>query len=116
MAELTCSRIGSGLIPLGLPILREALAERHTAAGLVTDPTQIHVTAGAHQAIALMFAAVAGPGDTVAIEDPNYSGIFDILDGVGARPVPLMGDEDGVRPAALDEVLRIARRARSILS
>lgn len=109
VGELTCSRIGTGLVPLGLSVLREALADRHTGMGLVTDPAQIHVTAGAHQAIALAFAAVAGPGDAVAVEDPNYSGIFDILDGVGARAIPLEADSDGVRPAALDQVLRTAR-------
>ena len=106
VAELTCSRIGSGLVPLGLPVLREALAERHMSSGLITDPTQIHVTAGAPQAIALTFAAAAGPGDLVAVEDPNYSGIFDILDGLGARPLALESDEDGVRPASLDAALR----------
>ncbi|MGQ0631827.1 MAG: MocR-like transcription factor YczR [Sporichthyaceae bacterium] len=106
VAELTCSRIGTGLVPLGLPVLREALADRHSQAGLLTDPAQIHVTAGAHQAIALIFAACAGPGDLVAVEDPNYSGIFDILDGLGARAIGLEADADGVRPAALDKVLR----------
>ncbi len=106
VAELICSRIGSGLVPLGLPVLREALAERHMASGLITDPTQIHVTAGAHQAIALTFAAVAGPGDLVAVEDPNYSGIFDILDGLGARALSLESDEDGVRPASLERALQ----------
>jgi DNA-binding transcriptional MocR family regulator len=106
VAELICSRIGNGLVPLGLPVLREALAERHMQTGLITDPTQIHVTAGAHQAIALAFAAVAGPGDLIAVEDPNYSGVFDILDGIGARPLTLESDEDGVRPASLDRALQ----------
>ncbi|WP_019874621.1 PLP-dependent aminotransferase family protein [Sporichthya polymorpha] len=106
VGELICSRIGTGLVPLGLPVLREALAERHMQTGLITDPSQIHVTAGAHQAIALTFAAAAGPGDLAAVEEPNYSGIFDILDGVGARPLTLDSDEDGVRPASLDRALR----------
>ena len=111
VAELTCSRIGPGIQPLGLPALREALAARHTARGLVTDPAQVHVTAGAHQAIALALAAAGRPGEAVAVEDPNYSGMFDILAGAGMRAVPLEADEDGVRPAALDRVLRTERPA-----
>lgn len=111
VAELTCARIGPGIQPLGLSALREALADLHTEHGLITDPGQIHVTSGAHQAIALLFGAVAGLGDTVAVEEPNYSGIFDILDGVGARAVSLDADEDGVRPAALDKILREERPA-----
>jgi DNA-binding transcriptional MocR family regulator len=106
IAELTCSRIGHGLVPLGLPVLRETLADRHTALGLVTDPNEIHITAGAHQAIALTLAAVAGPGDPIAVEDPNYSGLFDILEGIGARPLVVESDEDGMRPASLDRALR----------
>lgn len=111
VAELTCSRIGPGVQPLGLPALREALADRHTARGLVTDPSQVHVTAGAHQAIALCVAAAARPGDAVAVEDPNYSGIFDILDGAGVRAITLEADCDGVRPASLERVLRTDRPA-----
>ena len=84
VGELICSRIGPGLVPLGLPVLREALAERHMQAGLITDPTQIHITAGAHQAIALTFTAVAGAGDLIAVEDPNYSGLFAIEGGKSA--------------------------------
>lgn len=111
VAELTCARIGPGVQPLGLSALREALADLHTARGLITDPGQVHVTSGAHQAIALLFGAVAGPGETVAVEEPNYSGIFDILDGVGARAVCLDADADGVRPASLDRILREDRPA-----
>lgn len=106
IAAMTSERIGTGLLPAGLPALCEALAARHSEAGLLTDPGQIHVTAGAHQAIALALAAVAGPGDLVAVEDPNYSGLFDILDGLRASAIPLEADEDGVRPTSLDRVLR----------
>ncbi len=111
LADLTAAQIGSGLLPHGLPALRQAIAERHCAEGLFTDAAQVHVTSGAHQAIALTLAACAGPGDVVAIEDPNYSGVFDILDRIGARPVPLAADADGVRPSDLDRVLRTVRPA-----
>lgn len=111
VADLTAAAIGSGLTPRGLPALRQAIAERHSAAGLYTDADQVQVTAGAHQAIALTLAACAGPGDPVLIEDPNYSGVFDILDRVGARPVPLPADADGVRPSDLDRLLRTVRPA-----
>lgn len=111
LADLTAAQAGSGMSPRGLSALREAIAARHTAEGLFTDTAQVHVTSGAHQAIALTLAACAGPGDTVAVEDPNYSGVFDILDRIGARPVPLAADADGVRPSDLDRVLRTVRPA-----
>jgi DNA-binding transcriptional MocR family regulator len=111
VGDLTGAQIGSGLSPRGLPALRQAIAERHTARGLLTDAEQIHVTSGAHQAIALTLAAHAGPGDAVLCEDPSYPGLFDILDRIGARPVPLAADADGVRPSDLDRLLRTVRPA-----
>lgn len=111
LADLTGAQIGSGLTPRGLPALRQAIADRYCSDGFWTDANQVLVTAGAHQAIALTLAACAGPGDTVAIEDPNYSGVFDILDRIGARPIRLATDADGVRPNDLDRVLRIERPA-----
>ncbi|MGQ0467833.1 MAG: MocR-like transcription factor YczR [Sporichthyaceae bacterium] len=111
LADLTAAQAGSGMSPRGLPALREAVAARHTAEGLFTDAAQVHVTSGAHQAIALTLAACAAAGDAVAVEDPNYSGVFDILDRIGARPVPLAADADGVRPSDLDRVLRTVRPA-----
>lgn len=96
---------GPGVLPLGLPALREALAAAHSEAGLPTDIGQIHVTSGAHQAIALLVRSHVGAGGAVAVEDTSYPGIFDIVDSVGALAVPIRADAAGLVPEALDEVL-----------
>ncbi len=105
VADLIADGAGPGVQPLGLEPLREALAERHSAAGLLTDPSQIHITSGGHQAIALVVAAHAGRGDLVAVEDTSYPGIFDIIDHLGARALPLSADRAGLLPDALDRAL-----------
>jgi DNA-binding transcriptional MocR family regulator len=105
LSDLVATGVGAGVQPLGLAALRTALAERHTAQGRITDVDQIHVTAGAHQAVSLVIGALVGWGDTIAVEDPSYPGIFDITDSLGARLAPLACDNAGVLPEALDTTL-----------
>jgi DNA-binding transcriptional MocR family regulator len=111
LAELVATGVGAGVQPLGLPDLRAALADHHTARGRITDIDQIHVTAGAHQAVSLVIGALVGPGDTIAVEDPSYPGIFDITDHVGATLAPLDCDSAGVLPESLDATLTTQRPA-----
>ncbi len=105
VADLTAYGGGPGIPALGLPALRLAVADRFTERGLLTDPEQIHITAGAHQAISLTMAALAGDGGIVAVEDPSYPGLYDILEAIGAPCVLVAADDEGLRPDALERVL-----------
>ena len=105
-ASLLANGGSASLEPLGLASLRAALADRHTAHGQLTDPSQIHVTAGAHHAVALCIAATVETGRPVAVEEPSYPGIFDILESHGAAPVPVRRDGAGIVPDDLERVLR----------
>jgi DNA-binding transcriptional MocR family regulator len=111
VAALLAGGGGPGVQPLGLPALRAALAERHEEHGRLTDPGQIHVTAGAHQAVSLSVGALAGRGTPVVIEDPSYPGIFDIVDAIGARLVPVAADTAGLLPEHLERALTEHRPA-----
>src|SRR5438552_774395 len=95
------ARILADLLPGGtvLPPLRAALAERHTTLGLPTTPEQIHVTHGAQHAIDLALATLCETGDAVAVEDPTYPGVLDVLAARRLRPVPPAGDVRGPTPA-----------------
>lgn len=105
VADLLADGGGPGVQPLGLVALREALAHRYGEHGRLTDVAQIHVTAGAHQAISLTVGACARAGDAVALEDPNYPGIFDIVDRLGVRALTVASDRAGLLPAALERAL-----------
>jgi DNA-binding transcriptional MocR family regulator len=105
VAALLAGGGGPGVQPLGLIALRAALADRHSEQGRLTDVSQIHVTAGAHQAVSLAVGALAAPGSAVAVEDPSYPGIFDIIDTIGARPVGVLADGGGIVARDLDQVL-----------
>ena len=69
------------------------------------------MTAGAQQAVSVAIRTLVGPGGVLATEDPSYPGIFDIIDGVGVRVVPVRSDSDGLIPADLERVLSEHRPA-----
>jgi len=58
---------------LGLPALREAIAEFYAARWqAAVDPARIVVTPGASGALLLALGLLAGPGDEVLMADPGY--------------------------------------------
>ena len=96
---------GSGYDPIGLPVLRTAIAERYERRGLPTTADQVMVTIGAQHAIALIARAMLSRGDPAIVESPSYPHAFEALRGAGARLVPVGvttddgWDEDGFERA-----------------
>jgi DNA-binding transcriptional MocR family regulator len=80
---------GSGFDPVGLPVLRQALADRYSARGLATSPDQIMVTLGAQHAISLIARTLLSRGDRALVEAPSYPHAFEALRHAGARLVPV---------------------------
>jgi DNA-binding transcriptional MocR family regulator len=83
--------------------MRQAVADLYTAGRLsasprVTTAEEIHITSGAHQAIALLVASLIGRGQALAFAEVNYPGIFDIVDGLEARAAPVRTDRAGMLP------------------
>ncbi|MGN6428973.1 PLP-dependent aminotransferase family protein [uncultured Leifsonia sp.] len=113
----------SGYDPVGLPHLREAIAERYRERGLPTDPEQVLVTVGAQQAIALIARAFLTRGDRALIEMPTYPHATEALRLAGARLVPVTvtppedgphaigAEEDGWDAEAIEQTIRRASPA-----
>ncbi|WP_030545288.1 PLP-dependent aminotransferase family protein [Streptomyces albus] len=89
----------------GDPSLRAAVVARLAARGLPTDPDDLLVTAGSQQALTLVATALLEPGDTVLVENPTYLAALQCFGMAGARAVPVPSDEDGIDPAALEELV-----------
>jgi DNA-binding transcriptional MocR family regulator len=97
----------SGFDPVGLPILREALADRYTARGLPTSPDQIMVTIGAQHAISLIARTIMARGDRALIENPTYPHALDALKAAGARITPVsVTAEEGWDEVALEQAIQ----------
>ncbi|MEO8907056.1 MAG: PLP-dependent aminotransferase family protein [Microbacteriaceae bacterium] len=84
----------SGYDPVGLPVLREAIARRYAQRGLPTEADQILVTVGAQQAIALVARTLLSRGDRALIETPTYPHAYEALRDAGGRlvSVPVLAD------------------------
>jgi len=87
-----------------LPSVRRLAAQRLAADGVPADAlTLCH---GALDAIERCLATRVRPGDRVAVEDPAWSNLLDLLAALGAEPVGMPVDEDGPLPDAVSGALR----------
>jgi DNA-binding transcriptional MocR family regulator len=94
-----------GYAPLGLPALREGIAERQTATGTPTDADDVLITSGAQGALALLTSMLVRPGDRVVVEAPTYPGAVELFSRAGASIVALPRDHAGPRPDDLRHAL-----------
>ena len=79
---------------LGLPALRETLAERYSATGVPTTPDNILVTAGSASAVSLIARTLLSAGDRVVVETPGYPHSNDAFRAAGVRLLPTIVDGD----------------------
>jgi DNA-binding transcriptional MocR family regulator len=80
--------VGNGHHTAGLPELRDSLAQAITAMGLPTAPSQLLITTGSQQALALV-ASELERNDRVMIEDPTYFGAIHAYLDRRAKLIPL---------------------------
>lgn len=68
------------------------------------DPHQVLVTNGTQQGIDLFTRTFLGPGDTIAVETPCFSGAIDAfrLSHVNLQPIPV--DREGIRVDILEDM------------
>jgi DNA-binding transcriptional MocR family regulator len=86
-----------------VPELIELARAEFAASGIGTEA--IAVTSGALDGIERALQAQLKPGDLVAVEDPGFAGLFDLLRALGLalRPVPI--DDRGMLPDELAAAL-----------
>ncbi|WP_017594440.1 aminotransferase-like domain-containing protein [Nocardiopsis potens] len=106
---------GHGLLPEGLPALREAVARYHTRLGLPTGPEQVLVTSGAQQAMRLLFADLLDPGGCALVEEPTYRGAIEALRAAGARVATVPSGPEGAAPAEVHAAVAAERPALVLL-
>ena len=92
--------------PQGFLGLREWVAGRLSALdGVPLGPENVAVTNGSAGALANVCETLLDEGDAVLIEAPTYPGAVRVMRALGARPVPVPLDGEGIRPDALEETL-----------
>lgn len=103
--EVVESGRGHGYLPLGVPVLREALASSASTRGVDVGIQGTAVTLGAQHALSLAARSLVHPGDLVVVESPTFPGAIDAFARAGARFVTIGTDSGGARPDELERVL-----------
>ncbi|MYW01058.1 aminotransferase class I/II-fold pyridoxal phosphate-dependent enzyme [Streptomyces sp. SID3343] len=86
-------------------------ATRTVLRGSGVPVDHLAVASGALDGIERVLAAHVRPGDTVAVEDPGWGNMLDLLGALNLTPRPVPVDEDGPDPAATEAALRAGARA-----
>jgi DNA-binding transcriptional MocR family regulator len=94
--------------PALLPQLAEIARADFTADGVTGE---VAVVSGALDGIERVLQTELRPGDRVAVEDPGWPRIGDLVTAIGLRPEPVAVDQDGPVPDGLAMALQAGARA-----
>lgn len=95
--------------PSGYEPLRRYLLEDARCRGVAHDGDDLLIANGCQQALDLIGRVLLHPGDAVAVEDPLYPGLKNLLTGMGARLIGIPVTQDGLDVSHLARVLEAER-------
>jgi len=95
--------------PSGYEPLRRYLLDDARHQGLAAAGDDLIITNGCQQSLDLIGRVLLRPGDSVVVEDPVYTGLKNLLAGMGAQLIGIPVGADGMDLAHLERSLRRER-------
>lgn len=77
--------------------LRGIMKDHLQSRGIMLTSADLMITSGTQQGIDLVARTFVGPGDTVYLEAPSYTGAIDVFAGRGAEMIFVPTDNEGMR-------------------
>lgn len=109
LARVAAATTPTGYVNSAHPELLEAARTRLGA----VPSEHLTVTAGALDGVERILTAHLRAGDRVAVEDPGWAALLDLVAALGLQPLPVPVDDDGPDPQALERAL--ARGAKAVI-
>lgn len=94
---------------LVIPELEAFVRAELEADGVPAGP--VAVTSGSLDAIERVLSAHLKPGDAVAVEDPGWGSLLDLVPALGLRAAPVAVDDEGPLPGDVERALRAGVKA-----
>ncbi|MFD4691838.1 aminotransferase class I/II-fold pyridoxal phosphate-dependent enzyme [Streptomyces sp. NPDC058463] len=92
-----------------IPELAAFVRAELEADGVPAGP--VAVTSGSLDAIERVLSAHLKPGDVVAVEDPGWGSLLDLVPALGLRAAPVAVDDEGPLPGDVERALRAGVKA-----
>jgi 2-aminoadipate transaminase len=80
----------------GYAPLKQFLQSRLGRDGIFTEECEILITSGCQQSLDLVRRSLLSPGDTVACENPTYTGLWNLLQSTGIRMIAVPVGAEGL--------------------
>ncbi len=109
LAVSPATGLGDDDATVGLPSLRERIAQRHRRSGRPAQLENVVLTNGAHQALAMVIASRVPVGGRVIVEELTYDGLGPLIESLGAEFATVQRDQVGADPSHLDALINERR-------
>ncbi|MCD2512220.1 PLP-dependent aminotransferase family protein [Comamonas endophytica] len=98
------------------PDFQQAMARHALASGVRIAPADVLATTGNSEAVSLALAAVASPGDMVAVESPTYYGLLQVVESLQLQTLEIpCSPRTGISIEALELAFQTQPRLKAVV-
>lgn len=98
------------------PDFQQAMARQALASGVRIAPADVLATTGNSEAVSLALAAVAAPGDMVAVESPTYYGLLQVVESLQLQTLEIpCSPRTGISIEALELAFQTQPRLKAVV-